>query len=183
MGEDPAAIRQEIERTRERMGETVDALEYKADIPARTKDAISDRVDGVRAKISGNGGHTSVAAAGTGTGHGIVGIAEENPLGLAIGAAAVGFLAGMLIPSTKLEDETLGPVADQLKEQAMHTGQEALEQGKQLAQEAAQVAAEQAKVAATAVADATQQSAQEHGEKLKSSVQDSAEAMQSSSHN
>lgn len=33
MGEDPAAIRQEIEQTRERMGDTVDALGYKADVP------------------------------------------------------------------------------------------------------------------------------------------------------
>ena len=31
MGEDPAAIRQQIEETRERMGDTVDALGYKAD--------------------------------------------------------------------------------------------------------------------------------------------------------
>ena len=35
MGQDPAAIRQEIEQTRERMGDTVDALGYKADVPAR----------------------------------------------------------------------------------------------------------------------------------------------------
>ena len=33
-----------------------------------------------------------------------VGLVQENPLGLAIGAVAVGFLAGMLIPSTKIED-------------------------------------------------------------------------------
>ncbi len=31
MGEDPAAIREEIDQTRERMGDTVDALGYKAD--------------------------------------------------------------------------------------------------------------------------------------------------------
>ena len=44
MGEDPAAIRQEIEQTRERMGDTVDALGYKADVPARAKDSITDKV-------------------------------------------------------------------------------------------------------------------------------------------
>ena len=46
MGQDPAAIRQEIEQTRERMGDTVDALGYKADVPSRTKDSISDKVAG-----------------------------------------------------------------------------------------------------------------------------------------
>jgi hypothetical protein len=36
MGEDPQVIRREIEETRERMTETVDALGYKADVKART---------------------------------------------------------------------------------------------------------------------------------------------------
>ena len=39
------------------------------------------------------------------------GLAKENPLGLAIGAAAIGFLAGLAVPSTRVEDEKLGPVA------------------------------------------------------------------------
>src|SRR5579875_1027886 len=53
MGEDPTAIRQEIEQTRERMGETVDALGYKVDVPSRAKNSISDKVQGVRSKMSG----------------------------------------------------------------------------------------------------------------------------------
>ena len=48
MGEDPAAIRQEIEATRERMGETVDAMSYKADVPARTRDSLHEKVQGVK---------------------------------------------------------------------------------------------------------------------------------------
>ena len=51
-----------------------------------------------------------------------VGVAQENPLGLAVGAVAVGFLAGMLIPRTRVEDEKLGPMADQVKEQVKETG-------------------------------------------------------------
>jgi len=130
MGEDPAAIREEIEQTRERMGDTVDALGYKADVPSRAKDSISDKVQGAKAKITGTGSQVSDATPGTEdvkqAGKQAVGIAQENPLGLAIGAAAVGFLAGMLIPSTKIEDERLGPVADQVKEQVKQTGQEAV---------------------------------------------------------
>ena len=37
MGEDPRAIRSEIEDTRERMGDTVDALAYKADVKSRPR--------------------------------------------------------------------------------------------------------------------------------------------------
>ncbi len=141
MGQDPAVIRREIEQTREHMGETVDALGYKADVPARAKDSVSDKVDSLKSKITGVGSQVSDATPDAGDvkqgAQQAVGVVQENPLGLAIGAAAVGFLAGMLIPSTKIEDERIGPVADQVKEQAKQTGQEALEHGKQIAQETA----------------------------------------------
>lgn len=103
---------------------------------------------------------------------------QENPLGLALGAAALGFLAGMLIPSTKVEDERIGPVADQIKEQAKQTGQEALEHGKQIAQETAQAATEGAKDAAQDVTQTAQEAAQQHGDQLSSSVHDAAEQIQ-----
>ena len=181
MGQDPAAIRQEIEQTRERMGDTVDALGYKADVPARTKDSISSRAQGVKAKITGAGTQVSDAAPGTEdvkqAGQRAVGVVQENPLGLVIGAAAVGFVAGLLIPSTKVEDERLGPVADQVKEQAKQTGQEAIEHGKQIAQDTAQTAMQQAQEAAAEVKDTVQDSAQQHADELKSSAQDSAQAV------
>jgi Protein of unknown function (DUF3618) len=130
MGQDTDAIRGEVEQTRERMGETIDALGHKADVKTRTKENISGKVDTVK----------------------------ENPLGLAAGAAAVGFLAGMLIPSSHVEDEKLGPIADQVKEQAKETGQETLERGKQVAQSAAERAREEAQQQSRELAD----SAREH---------------------
>jgi gas vesicle protein len=190
MGEDPNAIRQEIEATRERMGETVDALSYKADVPTRTRESIQEKVQGVKSKLTGVGSQVSEATPDAGdvkhagrqavgdvkhAGRQAVGVAQENPLGLAIGAAAAGFLAGMLIPSTRVEDERLGPVADQVKEQAQHTAQEALEHGKQVAQETAQSATESVRQAAGQVKDTAQQTAQTHAEELKQSAQDSAQ--------
>jgi Protein of unknown function (DUF3618) len=93
-------------------------------------------------------------------------VAQENPLGLAVGAVAVGFLAGMLIPSTRVEDEKLGPVADDVKDRAKQTGQEALERGKQVAQDAAQTAKE---------------SGQQHAQELGSSAQEHAQQAMPSS--
>ncbi len=181
MGQDPAAIRQEIEQTRERMGDTVDALGYKADVPSRAKDSITDKVQSVKTKIIGAGSQVSDATPSSDdvkqAGQRAVGVAQENPLGLAIGAAAVGFIAGMLIPSTKVEDERVGPVADQVKEQARQTGQEAIEHGKQIAQDTAQTAAQKAQEVAAEVKDTAQESAQLHAEQLKSSAQDSAQTV------
>jgi gas vesicle protein len=183
MGEDPGQIRQEIEQTREQMGETVDALGYKADVKTRAKESLQDKKESVRESVTG--AKESVKATITGATGRVseatpdrgevadsarqanvkvrraAGVAQENPIGLALGSVAVGFLAGMLIPASRVEDEKLGPVADQVKEQVRETGQEALERGKAVAQEAAQTAKETA-----------QQSGQEQAEQLKQSARE-----------
>ena len=179
MGQDPDVIKEQIEQVRERMGETVDALGYKADVPARTRDSISGRVEAVKAKVTGAASGVSDSAPDAHdvkqAGRQAVGVVQENPLGLAVGAAAVGFLAGMLIPSTKIEDERIGPVADQVKEQARQTGQEALEHGKQIAQETVQTAGEKAQQVAMETKEQVQSTAQHHAEELKASAQDSVQ--------
>jgi uncharacterized membrane protein len=51
VAEDPDAIRREIEDTREEMAETIDALEYKADVPARLADGLSATASNVTARL------------------------------------------------------------------------------------------------------------------------------------
>ena len=182
MGEDPAAIREQIEETRERMGDTVDALGYKADVPARAKDSIGDKVQGVKAKLTGTGLQVSEATPDVQdvkqAGKQAVGLVQENPLGLAIGAAAVGFVAGMLIPSTRVEDERFGQVSDQVKEQAKETGQEAIEHGKEIAEQTAQTAGEKVQEAAAEIRDTAQETTQRHAQELGESAKDSAQQVQ-----
>lgn len=90
MGEDPRDIRHEVEQTRERLGNTADALAYKADVPARTKDAMSERATAVKDRLSDLTGRAKDAAPDGGQLKGRaqrgVGLAQENPLGLAVGA-------------------------------------------------------------------------------------------------
>lgn len=162
MGQDPDMIRRDIEDTRDRMGDTVDALGYKTDVKARA----GDKVGALKEKVTG-------AAPSTGDmQHGAkkaVGLAQENPLGLAVGAVAIGFLAGMLIPSTKVEDDRIGPMADQVKDQIKDTGAEALEHGKAVATETASAAVDAAKSTA-------HDEGQAHAEDLKGTAQDNAQA-------
>ena len=87
------------------------------------------------------------------------GMAKENPLGLAIGATAVGFIAGLLVPTTRIEDEKLAPVASDMRERAMEAGQEAVDRGKQVAQDAMQTAKE---------------SGQEHAQEMREQVSSSS---------
>jgi gas vesicle protein len=162
MGQDPDMIRRDIENTRDRMGDTVDALGYKTDVKARA----GDKVGALKERVAGaapSGGDMQDGARKA------VGIAQENPLGLAVGAVAVGFLAGMLIPSTKVEDDRLGPMADQVKDQIKDTGAEALEHGKAVATETASAAVDAAKSTA-------QDEGQAHAEDLKGTAQDNAQA-------
>ena len=67
-------------------------------------------------------------------------LAQESPFGLAITGACVGFLTGMLIPTTSV-DEKIGPFAEQVVDQARIAGHSAVEQGKHAVQEAAPAAA------------------------------------------
>jgi len=164
------------------MGETVDALGYKADVPARAKEAIGSRVETLRSKVSGTGSDVAERVPDReGIKEGAeraAGVVQENPLGLAIGGLAVGFLAGMILPRTKVEDERLGPVADQVKQQARETGEEALEHGKQIAQETAGTAQQAAQHAVEEVRDHAQESAKGHAEDLGESARQSAEQVQ-----
>jgi ElaB/YqjD/DUF883 family membrane-anchored ribosome-binding protein len=121
------------------MGDTVDALGYKADVKSRTKDAVSDKVDSIKEKVGGSTPSTGDVKEGA---RKAGGMAKENPLGLAIGATAVGFIAGLLVPTTRIEDEKLAPMASDMREKAMDAGQEAMDRGKQVAQDAMQTAKE-----------------------------------------
>jgi hypothetical protein len=214
MGKDSSEIRREIEETRARMGDTVEALAYKADVPSRVKDAVDDRVETVKGTISDvvDSVKETVASATSKVGSALggakrgaadtlsqttdkmgdatsnvsssvqetvkntvgsvagklpstddvksvaqrgVGIATENPLGLALGALAVGFLAGLAAPVTDLERQTVGPIRDDLLERAKSAGSDALEHGKQVLQETA-----------AAALGTAQQSAQTHGQQI-----------------
>jgi ElaB/YqjD/DUF883 family membrane-anchored ribosome-binding protein len=159
MGQDPRVIEREIEQTREHMGETVQALANKADVPGRMrrfvgekKEAMVDRVSSARDAVYGSTETMSD------TGHDLGdqakemgyeakrqarragGVARENPVGLAVGAAAVGFVAGTLLPGTRFEDEAIGEQDDQLKDKARDIGESAVDHGRAVASDAADAA-------------------------------------------
>src|SRR3954454_5698750 len=168
MGQDPEAIRSEIEQTRERMGDTVDALAYKSDVKGRAKESVNDKISGVKSALVGSKDSVADAAPGTGDVKAAArrgkGIAQENPMGLAIGSIAVGFLAGMLVPTTRVEDEKIGPMADTVRDQAKEAAQVAVEHGKEAAQDAAHAATQ-----------AVKETGQQHTEQVKEDMRSQAE--------
>jgi len=166
VGEDTRAIEQQIEDTREQMGDTVAALSHKADVPGRMKESMSEKKQSVTDKLTSakesiTGSAGGAAATAQDESRRAVGMAQDNPLGLAIGAAAVGFVVGSLLPATRVEQERIGPIADQVRDQVSDVASEAVEHGKQVAQDAAEAAT-----------DAAKESGQEHAEQLRESAQE-----------
>jgi hypothetical protein len=167
-------LKSEIEQTRERMGETADALAYKADVPTRTKEWIGEKKDAVVSTVTGA---TSQVTDVTPDGQQVtqsVGrlkrLAERNPIGLVIGGAAAGFIAGVLTPATRIEDERIGPMADEVKATATEVGREALDRGKDVVQEAGETALETAKERASEQSDEFAESMQDKARGVASSA-------------
>lgn len=159
MDRDPEVIKQEIEDTRSRMGDTVEALAYKTDVSARTRDAVNDRVDAIKGRVSGamSAATSAVGNAMDSTKGSIAGAAAsarssldampsageagerftqfrsavmDNPLALAVGSLAIGFLVGLMVPVTQIERERVGPLGEQLTDTARSAASDAIEQGK-----------------------------------------------------
>ena len=123
MGQDPSQIRQDIEQTREQMGDTVEALGHKTDVPGTAKEAISGKVEprqGLRATPDSGRSRTAP-------------VRQPASPGEPTRRDGMASARRLLVPSTKVEDEKIGPIADQVKEKAKETGQEAIERGKQVA--------------------------------------------------
>ncbi len=174
MDQDPEAIQRDIEQTRERMGDTVEALAYKTDVSARAKDAVSDRVDAIKGAVSdvvdlarsAFGGAASSAQATAGNAADVLAdarssasdavaharnqlptggqakerfqtmrsLAARNPLGLALGSIAVGFLIGSTLPVSDIERDQVGPIGEQKVDNAKPAAGNVIEQGKAVTQ-------------------------------------------------
>jgi hypothetical protein len=165
MGEDPGVIRAEIEQTRERVGDEVDALSYKTDVGTRASDYVEEKKEAVKSKLTGAKETVTRPlpdrrAFKRGATH-VRDTAESNPLGLALGGLAVGFVVGTLLPQTRVENEQMGEMSDRLIDAAKDTASEAVDRGKQVAQEAVGAAVDTAK-----------ESGREQGEQLTSTLQE-----------
>jgi len=161
MDKEPSDIRTEIEQTRERVGNEVDAISYKTDVPARVGDFVDDKKQAVTGKLTGmkdavTGTASNVLPDGERVGR-LKDTAERNPLGLAIGGVALGFVAGLLLPSTRIENKAMGETSDKVMDAVKETASEAIESGKQVAQDATESAKTQGQELASNLQDRAQE--------------------------
>ena len=93
----PEQIRADIERTREEVGDTVEALAAKTDVKAQARERIEEVKGNVRAKADGvkAKAQSSTPESAQQGGRQVVAKVRENPAPLVLGAAVlVAFLIG-----------------------------------------------------------------------------------------
>lgn len=149
MGKAPGDIRAEIEETRARVGEEIDALSYKTDVGARVDDFVEEKKDALRSGVG------RIASKVTSAGGKAVpdrqqlakvkGAAEGSPVGMLAGGFAVGLVTGLLLPATRVERQRIGSVSEKVVDAARETGKEAIERGRHVADEAIHAAVDTAK--------------------------------------
>ena len=124
------------------------------------KQAVKDKVTGAKDAVTGTASRAVPSGEKVGR---VKDTAERNPIGLAVGAAALGFVAGLLFPSTRAENERMGEMSDRVVDAAKETASDAVERGKQVAHEAAETAKESGKAQGQELASNLQERASESG--------------------
>jgi uncharacterized protein YjbJ (UPF0337 family) len=190
-------LRQDIERIRDDLDETLDALGERVSprqIARRRKDAARARVTRVRTAVMGSAQDTGSAAAGkarhakdtvqeSASGAAdkvreapemIQQQAQGNPLAAGLVVFGAGMLLATLFPPTEAEQRAASAVqerAEPLKDQALEVGREMKDHLQQSAQESAQQVKETAADAAQEIKAQAQSSAETVKEQTSSSTE------------
>lgn len=177
MGQEPAELRRDIERRRDDLGETIDAIGDRVSpgrIIERRRNRMTEGVRSLKDRVMGtvsSGTETVGDAAGAVREHvGPDAMRQQtagSPLGAGLVAFGIGFLVAAALPPTRRETEVahqahdaLGPAKEALTESARTVASDVREEAsaaaqdvKQTASDAASTVAESAKQQAAATTD------------------------------
>ena len=95
---------------------------------------------------------------------------EGNPLAVAAGAAVLGLAVGLLLPSTRRENEVMGPVRDQLAERAGETVERVTDAATEAAREVKETVKAEVSERAPEVKGVVQEAAQRVADQAKESA-------------
>lgn len=101
---------------------------------------------------------------------------DSNPLGIACIVMAMGAAVGLALPRSRYEDEKMGPVRDEMFDQARETGKEQVEKAESVVKEAAEAAKDEA--ANQGFLD--EEKAEKAGEKARSTTEKASEKIKES---
>jgi hypothetical protein len=183
MGQEPEELRRDIERRREELGDTIDAIGDRVSpgrIIERRRNRMSDGVRGFKDRVmgtvsSGTGAVSGAMSSGTSAVGGAAGSVRDHmspdavkqqttgsPLGAGLVAFGIGFLVAAALPSTDTEagvaasaQDALEPAKEALVESAKSVAADLKDEASQKAQDVSATASE----AASGVTDTARQQA------------------------
>lgn len=134
----------EVEDARRRVADDVRSVAENANVVERAKESAQNKMDDVkstmgervqmaREKLQDARDHMQrMAQEGT---RNMSMNPSENPIGMLIAGAAVGFLIGLALPVTRFESERIGPIAHDMKDKARQAGNEVVRRGGEVIKE------------------------------------------------
>jgi ElaB/YqjD/DUF883 family membrane-anchored ribosome-binding protein len=148
MDQDRDQIRQ-VEDARERVAQDVRSVAENANVVERTKETVQGKVDDAKSAMSERvrSARDKLESARDSMQDSVQSTMEnvrsnmgninpmENPIGMLIAGAAVGFLIGLVLPITRFESQRLGPVADDMKDRMREAGSEVMRRGTEVIKE------------------------------------------------
>lgn len=132
-----------ISHTAQSVGEAARSVGHAA---RDTGKRISDRASSAGERLSGGGEGLHLRQRAGDTARSVRNLIEDHPLVVGAAALAVGLIAGLSAPPTRTERKVMGPMRDDLMDEAQRTAREDIipqvrEAGKQVAREAGAAAA------------------------------------------
>lgn len=143
MDQERDQVRQ-VEDARRRVAEDVRSVAENANVVERTKEAAQNKVEDVKNTVGQRvqqvrdklqGASETVQRSAQESARNIRVNPSDNPIGMLIAGAAVGFLIGLALPVTRFESERLGPVAQDMKDKARQAGSEVVRRGGEVIKE------------------------------------------------
>jgi hypothetical protein len=165
VGDKVGSAKDSVASTTSTVGEKVGSAKESV---ASTASTMGDKMSSARESVSsgaGSASETAGSAVGTVKEHmpttddarqgvqRVAGVAKANPMALAIGALVLGAAAGIALPKTRVEEEKVAPVAENLREQGVEKATQAIQQGREVITEKASQVAEQGQQAVQQVTE------------------------------
>lgn len=135
----------EVEDARRRVADDVRSVAENANVVERAKESAQNKMDDMKSTV---GDRVQMAReklqdardqmqrmAQEGTRNMSSMNPSENPIGMLIAGAAVGFLIGLALPVTRFESERIGPIAHDMKDKARQAGNEVVRRGGEVIKE------------------------------------------------
>ncbi len=178
MGQDPEELRKDIERRREDLGGTLDAIGDRVSpgrMIERRRNRMTEGVQSLRERVMGvvssDDSSSSASIGDRISGDAVRDKTEGSPLGAGLVTFGIGFLVAAAMPPTAAESqaasklqEHAGPLRDELTDAAKQVGEsvkeQATEAGKEVAGSASEAAQQVKDSAASAASDTKDEATQ-----------------------